>query len=305
MSTELNTVTGQIISFKRFEIHDGDGIRTTLFLKGCPLACKWCHNPESFSQKPILAFYESVCTSCGRCVNACENGCHWFDNTGKHYFDRTNCTGCGRCAAACPASALVCYGETASAEEVLKKLCQDKPFYDASGGGVTISGGEPLLQPDFCRALLCALKQQGISTAIDTCGFAARSAIDAVLPYTDTFLYDIKAMDEAVHIRATGQSNQMILDNLRYIDAAGKRIEVRIPYVPGFNDREIPAIAEFLKTLSSLACVKVLGYHNYAEDKYRAIGMEDRFKTIPCPSDTEIHKAKEILRQALPEIKIE
>ena len=170
-------------------------------------------------------------------------------------------------------------------------------YVDVSSGDARCKG-EPMVLAEL-------LKEKGVSTALDTCGFASRDAIDAVLPYTDTFLFDIKAMDEAVHIRATGQSNQIILDNLHYIDTQGKRIEVRIPYIPGYNDTQIPAIADFLQTLTSRVGVKLLPYHNYAEDKYAAIGTGERFAAISRPSDAEIAQAKDILKKALPNIKTE
>lgn len=299
------TILGEIISFKRFEIHDGDGIRTTLFLKGCPLHCRWCHNPESLSRTPVLAYYENSCQVCGRCSKACSADAHTITSDGRHTLDRSRCAHCGACEAACPHNALVLYGKKADVDEVCQKLLQDKPFYDKSGGGVTISGGEPLLQPEFCRALLAKLKQSGINTAIDTCGFVPKEAFDAVLPYTDTFLYDVKAIDEQAHIRATGRSNRIILDNLRYIDQFQKRIEVRIPFVPGFNDHETEAIATLLAELKSLKCVKLLPYHDFAEDKYSALGMGDQFCAIPRPTQEQLNSAHAILRQKLPNIPIE
>lgn len=281
---------GRTFEIKRFAVHDGDGIRTTLFLKGCPLKCVWCHNPEGIDGAPQLAYYDNKCIGCGGCTAVCPQGAHKLTD-GVHTFDRAACVACGRCTDVCIGDALKLYGKRMTVEDVLPLLLEDKMFYEQSGGGVTISGGECLLQPDFCAALLKALKENGIHTAVDTCGFVPREAIDKVLPYTDIFLYDLKAIDEAVHVRCTGQSNRLILDNLRYIDACGKPIEIRIPYVPDFNDGEIPAMAAFLAELTHVTAVKVLPYHNYAGSKYDSLAMTN---TLPSrlPTDEEIAAAE-------------
>ena len=263
-----------ICDVKRFAVHDGDGIRTTVFFKGCPLKCVWCHNPESISFKPQTAFYKNKCIGCGECQ--------------KENFTPEDCLG----------EAQIQYGKAVTVEELLPQLLEDRDFYESSGGGVTLSGGECLCQADFCAELLKALKEKGINTAVDTCGFVAKDAIDKVLPYTDTFLYDIKAIDEAVHIRCTGQSNQPILENLKYIDSCGKAIEIRIPYVPGYNDGQIKKTAEFLKPLKNIKTVKILPYHNYAGSKYEALHMEN---TLPkdLPTEEQIKKAEKIIESAL------
>lgn len=259
-----------ISDIKRFAVHDGDGIRTTVFFKGCPLKCVWCHNPESIGFKPQLAFYENKCIGCGECER---------DN-----FTPANCLG----------EARVIYGKEMTVEELLPLLLEDRDFYETSGGGVTLSGGECLCQADFCAELLKRLKENGINTAVDTCGFVPRGAIDKVLPYTDTFLYDIKSIDEDAHIKCTGRSNKLILENMKYIDSLGKSIEVRIPYVPAYNSNQIAKIAEFLKSFENVTAVKVLPYHNYAGSKYAALGMENTLpKTLPTEED--IKKAEEML----------
>ena len=259
-----------ITDIKRFAVHDGDGIRTTIFFKGCPLKCVWCHNPESISFQPQIAFYKNKCIGCGECK--------------REDFTVDNCLG----------EARVLYGKEVTVDELLPLLFEDKDFYETSGGGITLSGGECLCQADFCAELLKKLKENGVNTAIDTCGFVSKEAINKVLPYTDTFLYDIKAIDEDVHIKCTGQSNKLILENIQYIDSLGKEIEIRIPYVPGYNSDQIEKIAAFLKTLKTIKAVKVLPYHNYAGSKYSALGMENTLPQI-LPTEEEIKKAEDLL----------
>ena len=284
------SLTAKIFEIKRFAVHVGDGIRTTVFFKGCPLKCVWCHNPEGISMRPSLAYYTHKCIGCGECVNACLQNAHKMTES-EHIFERESCIGCGACENVCLGEALSFYGKETSAEELLPKLIEDKEFYENSGGGVTLSGGECLLQADFCAALLKTLKENGVHTAVDTCGFVAREAFDKVIPYTDVFLYDIKAIDPAVHKRCTGVENGRILENLRYLDSLGCKTEIRIPYVPGWNDGEIGKIADFVKTLRNVTGVRVLKYHNYARSKYEALDMEN---TLPeaIPTDAEMAAAE-------------
>ncbi len=278
---------------KRFAGHDGSGIRTTVFLKGCPLKCVWCHNPESIGFKPQLAYYQNKCINCGECVSICPSNAHKISDLGRSY-DRELCVACGKCAEKCLGSALTFYGREVTVEELLPRLLEDKDFYEASGGGVTLSGGECLCQADFCAALLAALKKEGINTAVDNCGFISKESLNKVISYTDTFLYDIKAIDEDVHIRCTGQSNKPILENIRYIDSLGKAIEVRIPYVPEFNSDQVRRIAEFLAPLQNVKAVKVLPYHNFAASKYDALGMENTLPDI-LPGNEEVKSAEEMI----------
>lgn len=288
MSSKLTKLMKvNIVQIKRFAVHDGDGIRTTVFFKGCPLKCLWCHNPETLSPERQLAFYEHKCIGCGNCAEAC--GCHTFSEN-IHRIDRKKCTMCGKCAAVCPQSALEIFGKEMSTDDICTTLLKDIDFYNESSGGITLSGGECLLQSEACRQILKTMKQNGINTAIDTCGFVPRAAIDEVIPYTDTFLYDIKAIDEDVHIKCTGQSNKIILDNLVYLDRCGAKIEIRIPYIPNYNDNQISQIAEFLSTLKGIVRVRVLPYHNYAASKYTALNIKNTLP--PCiPAESEIKKA--------------
>ena len=282
-----------ISDIKRFAVHDGDGIRTTVFLKGCPLKCVWCHNPEGIGFKPQLAYYESKCIGCGECALVCPAKAQKLTENG-HVFDRALCIACGKCESVCLGEALKFYGKEMMPQELLPLLLEDRDFYEVSGGGVTLSGGECLSQADFCAELLRALKEKGIHTAVDTCGFVSQSALDQVIPYTDVFLYDIKAFDEDVHRRCTGRSNKQILENLVYLDSCGKDIEIRIPYVPGFNDDQIHKIAAFLKNLNHVKAVKVLPYHNYAGSKYAALGMTN---TLPekLPTAEAVAKAEALV----------
>ena len=263
--------TATIFELKRFAVHDGDGIRTTVFFKGCPLRCVWCHNPEGLTATPQVAFYEHKCIGCGKCQ--------------KEDFTPDGCFG----------EARVLYGKEMTVEELLPLLLEDREFYETSGGGVTLSGGECLAQAEFCAELLKALKEQGISTAVDTCGFVPREALDKVIPYTDVFLYDIKAYDEDVHIQCTERSNRQILENLYYLDKRGCAIEIRIPYVPDYNDDQMEKIAHGLAPLKNIVKIRVLPYHNYAGSKYSALGMKH---TLPkrLPTKEELSAAERVFR---------
>ncbi len=277
-----------IVEIKRFAVHDGDGIRTTVFFKGCPLKCVWCHNPETISPKRQLAFYRHKCISCGKCAEVC--GCHTFSEN-MHMADNKKCTVCGKCTKVCPQSALEIFGTEMSTDDICSVLLKDRDFYAESGGGITLSGGECLLQSEACFEILKTMKQNGINTAVDTCGFVPKSAIDKVMPYTDTFLYDIKAIDEDVHIKCTGQSNKIILDNLIYLDSCSAKSEIRIPFVPTYNAAQIKKIAAFLSMLKNIVRVRVLPYHNYARSKYDALNTENTLPPL-LPTDEEINKAE-------------
>lgn len=217
-----------------------------------------------------------------RCVHE-EMALHSVSPTERtHSLNRTECKVCGKCAEVCPNDALKVYGKQMTVSEICVILKKDVVFYRQSGGGITLSGGECLLQRDACRGILSEMKSAGISTAVDTCGYVSRDAIDAVMPFTDVFLYDIKAMDPEVHRRCTGHTNELILENLRYIDSVGKAIEVRFPYVPGYNDGEFEKAVGFIKTLSHVTGIRILPYHNLAGSKYDAVQMPNTLpKTVP------------------------
>lgn len=263
---------GTIYNIQRFSVHDGPGIRTTVFFKGCPLHCVWCHNPESISPKPQLEFYPERCIGCGRCFDACPNHAHSVDGAGVHRIDRALCDGCLKCVDVCYAEALVGVGRRLTVEQLVESISTDIPYYQSSDGGVTFSGGESMAQIGFLQQALVACKGRGIHTAVDTAGEVPWSSFERVLEHTDLFLYDLKAADDAVHRRLTGAGNARILENLRKLCQAGRRIFVRIPYIPGCNDGEIPAMADILRGLP-VERVEVLGYHRLGEGKYAALGL--------------------------------
>ena len=285
---------GNIFDIKHFAVHDGPGIRTTVFLKGCPLNCLWCHNPESISTEQQLGYTEKNCTHCGRCAAVCPTGAHCMTDEHIHVFKREKCVKCGKCTEVCYGKNLTLYGKTVSPDEVIDELLEDEDFYSSSNGGVTLSGGECLIQADFCAELLSKLKARGIHTAVDTCGFVSRDALDKVMPHTDLFLYDFKAYDEDVHIKCTGMSNKIILENLKYLDESGGKIEIRIPLVPEYNLNQTKKAGEFLSRLKNLTGVRILPYHNYAGSKYKSLDMEN---TLPqaLPSDEQMNEAKRII----------
>ena len=262
-----------VFNLKRLAVHDGPGVRTTLFFKGCPLHCRWCHNPESISPRPELGVFQHKCVKCGRCQRVCS--CHHV-TAEIHSLDRTRCTACGTCAAGCLSDALIHYGKTVTPQEILPELLEDLPFYETSGGGVTLSGGEPLLQAEFCAELLKLLKQEKIHCAVDTCGAVSWNAIEKVLPYTDLFLYDFKHPDSAMHRELTGLGNELILENLKHLGERNHPVEIRIPLIPGMNTEEetLKRAAEFLSGIPSVTVLRLLEYHDLSRSKYQAVGRE-------------------------------
>lgn len=287
-------MVGKVVNIIKFSVHDGPGIRTTVFLKGCPLSCIWCHNPECQSFENEIGFFAEKCILCGRCAAVCDSRAHRIAGS-VHEFYREKCTFCGKCVAACPRDALAIYGKDMTVEEVIDIVLKDRDFYGTEGG-MTISGGEPLSQSDFCRALLESAKAAGIHTALDTCGVGRRSALEKLIPYVDLFLYDIKLMDAQKHEQYTGLSNQLVLENLKYITSRGKKAEIRIPLIPGINnDENIAKTGAFLSGLDNITLVRVLPYHSFARSKYRALGKEDTMPKVDRPSDEELRRVVNIL----------
>ena len=288
--------TGLLMDVKRFAVHDGPGVRTTLFLKGCSLRCVWCHNPEGISPRAQTAYYAHKCIGCGECARVCPAGAQRMD-AGGHRFDRERCVACGACEEACLGEAMKLFGRTVTVDEAETIALEDRAFYDHSGGGVTVSGGEPLLQADFVRALFERLKEQGVHTAVDTCGNVPWTAFEKALPVADLFLFDVKHIDSDAHRALTGAGNERILDNLRRLSDAGARIEIRMPLVPGANDDTdtLERIGALLGGLN-VETMRVLPYHALARSKYAALGKPDTMPDVPSPDDGAIARAVSILR---------
>ncbi len=268
---------GVVFNIQRFSLHDGPGIRTTVFLKGCPLDCAWCHNPESKVVRPQLAWTESRCIGCGGCEAVCEHGGHSHTDEKKSVcFD--SCIGCGACVEVCPTAALEIMGKRMTAEEIVREVERDIPFYQSSGGGMTLSGGEPAMHPEFAAEVLHLAKEKGIHTAIETAGHIDWGVFETFLPYLDTVLIDSKQMDDERHTTYTGKSNRIIHDNIRRFCQADKTVEVvvRTPVIPGYNDdrENFEALAEFLLTLERVPRVEVLPYNPLAGSKHPRLGME-------------------------------
>ena len=294
----VNEPQGLIFDIQRFSIHDGSGIRTLVFLKGCPLRCDWCCNPESQSPTPELALYLARCIGCGACHEACPNRAVSRDGAGGFPTERTLCEICGRCVEACPAEARVLRGRRASVEEVLREVERDDLFYRRSGGGVTVSGGEPLLQAAFVAELLRACRQRGIGTAVETCGHAPWEDFARVLAHTDTVLFDIKHADPVAHRRFTGVGNELILANLRRAVESGIRVVLRLPLVPGVN-----ADAGTVRSIATLARelgideLHLLPFHRLGESKYQALGLSNPLEHLTPPSTEEMEMLKRVAEE--------
>ena len=279
-------MNGNIFDIQRFSVHDGPGIRTTVFFKGCPLRCVWCHNPESQKTAPALAYYGDKCIGCGACADVCKEGCHTLID-GIHSFDRTGCTVCGECATACATRSVELLGKRVTSDEVIKEVMRDALFYKTSGGGLTVSGGEPLMQGEFLIELLTAAKEKGIHVCIETCGFSNTETVKAVAPLTNIFLFDIKETDEMRHRELTGAPLTPILENLRLLDSLGSKIVLRCPLVPEMNVRDghLRGIAELCASLKNVSEINVMAYHTLGSAKYEALSMPDGMKGIPPMSD--------------------
>ena len=266
-----------VFDIEKFAVHDGPGIRTVVFIKGCPLHCRWCHNPESQSFEPELLFYAGKCTMCGKCVSVCPQHCHVIAD-GRHSFSRTACIHCGICAESCPADALKLCGRKMSVDEVMAEVLKDQVFYQNSGGGITLSGGEPLTHFAFSSALLKAAKEAGLQTAVETSGFAPWERIRELLPLVDLWLWDVKAAPEK-HEELTGVPWKTIYGNLLKLAGSGAELMLRCPLVPGINDEDMQLIriAELAERLGGVRRIDLEPYHPLGEGKNLALGRNDAF----------------------------
>lgn len=283
-------MNGIITDIQRFSVHDGPGIRTTVFLKGCSNRCAWCHNPETFSLKPQLEFFPERCISCGKCLEVCPEGVHRLEE-GRHIVVHEACAGCGLCADYCYAHALVITGRQMTVDEVLEQIRMDKPYYNRSGGGVTLSGGEPVLQSEFAMELLKRCKEAGIHTAIQTAGNYEFRYLKELLPYLDLIMYDIKAFSEDIYKTVIRGDRERILGNLKLLDEIGLPIIVRTPVVGNVNDTEpeMEAIAVFLSGLIHLRHYTLIPYHGLGKVKYDALGMEYKYDFYTPKKEQMLH----------------
>jgi pyruvate formate lyase activating enzyme len=264
---------GLIFNLMRYAVKDGPGLRTTVFLKGCPLTCAWCHNPESQEAAKELIFRSERCLGCGDCIQACTQGALREQN-GSLVRDEAKCLHCGACTQVCPSQAREMMGREYSVSQVMEEILKDRAFYEESGGGVTFSGGEPLMQLDFLEALLRCCRNENLHTVVDTSGAVPYNNIDRIRSYVDLFLYDLKCLDEQVHERLTGASNRRILGNLQKLAEAGQQMIIRLPLIPGVNDddKSVRDLGAFVSSLPGRQELEILPYHDTAQEKYRLLG---------------------------------
>lgn len=297
LSSGMERVRGRVFNIQRYNMHDGDGIRTIVFLKGCVLRCKWCANPEGLQPAAQLRLFENRCVQCGRCVQVCPAGAVTAVD-GKPAMDWKACISCGKCMEACTMNARETVGYEVYAGDVVDEIRRDFAFYRRSGGGITLSGGEALLQPEFAAAVLRLSREEGMTTTIETCGCVPWSAFEAVIPYTDTFYFDLKHMDSREHRRLTGQGNEIILENARRLAAKGARIVFRTPVIPGLNDSEanISATAGFAAALEAEG-LELLPYHRYGAGKYAQLGMEYALPELEPPKEERMRDLRMIVEE--------
>jgi pyruvate formate lyase activating enzyme len=283
---------GIVFDIKRFALDDGPGIRTTTFLKGCLLHCWWCHNPEGQSPTPELMYRKNLCMGCEECERTCLQQALSLKEK-QLRIDRSKCNLCGECVHACPSGALTIVGERMNVDDIIEELAKDSAFYGQSNGGITVSGGEPLMQLGFLDAILAACKKRHIHTAVDTSGYGSPSALRKIRDKTDLFLYDLKIIDDNKHRRFVGASNKRILENFRTLAEAGTRLLVRFPMIPNINDDKlnIAQTADFI-TSCGLNGICILPYHRFGIEKYRSLGRKYRLEHTETPTDRRLNAVR-------------
>lgn len=297
MASDVSPALGGIIfDIKRYAIHDGPGIRTTVFFKGCPIRCLWCANPESQKKSPEIAFLASECIGCGQCADICLQKAVTFEN-GKPVRDPAACIVCGKCAQECPAEAIQLLGRSITVDTLFDEIIADQPFWERSGGGVTLSGGEPLMQPAFAAELLKRCRENYLHTALDSCLQVPTAAIEAVYADVDYFLCDLKLVSASRHRDCTGVTNEQILTNLAFVLTGDKDVLVRRPLVPGFNDdvEELNALGRFLESLRPGVPLELLPYHRLGESKFERLGRPYELTEVVPPTKEEMDAAKRVL----------
>ena len=285
-------VKGNIFDIKQFAVHDGPGIRTTVFFKGCPLNCWWCHNPEGISTDNDIFFYETKCIGCGTCIEICPEDAVTQEET--ILIDKEKCTYCGICAKNCPSDALQNTRRTVTSDEVMSEIKKSIVFFDSSDGGVTLSGGEPLMQSEFLKELIKKCKEEDLHITLDTSGYIDSDTFESIIDNIDLFLYDLKIMDDEQHKKYTGTSNKKILKNLKLLSKRGKEVIIRFPVIPGITDTDenLENIIDFLSGLKNIREIDILPYHN-VEEKYKRLGKEYKLEDVKSPEESRIKDVKE------------
>jgi pyruvate formate lyase activating enzyme len=295
-----DTLTGIVFNIQRFCTHDGPGIRTTVFVKGCPLRCQWCHNPEGLDRQPEIALDMRKCIGCRACLENCEHGGHEIGPEGEHLYHVEPCIRCGSCSEGCFAGAIEMLGEEKTPQDVLDVVLRDKPFYENSKGGVTLSGGEPMYQPEFSRVILERCREENIHTVVETSSATGWSIMETFLPLVDMWLCDVKQVDPKRHRELTGSDNKAILENVRNLCASGAHITIRLPLIPSLNDDEdsLEALGAYYKEIQPKGGLQLMPYHRLGTDKYDRVHKEYGLLELEEATDDHVRAAAKILKDS-------